>query len=337
MASLEDVLKALKRQYGQQTVLQGTGYGAIERIPFGAALLDYSTYGGLPKNRLIELSGVENGGKSTTAQLLVASYLSQPDPKDVVYVDAEDTYSVEWAAKLGVDTSKVILIRPETMTAELVFQMVLDIINTGEVGLLVLDSIAVLVPQQVDAKSMEENQMGGISKPLTIFAQKVSRILAKKGCTLVCINQVRDNMTSYGQPLITVGGHGFKHTCSVRLQCASVYINDAHQEVSPTVENPWGVRIKVALKKSKCFPSNRKLASYDIGFVDGFDKDYDMLIAATLAGIVQTAGSSVRLLDEGEIIYKAVGRKAFLAGLSQEHKEFIKAALAARAVQNELT
>lgn len=321
MATLQEVLKDVEKIGGAGSIMQGVEVKDVERIPLPITTMNRMLYGGIPKGRLVEFSGAESSGKTTTSLIFSAAY-QQQDERPVFFVDAEGTYDPRWAAFLGVDNSpgKFIKWAPENATAEGVFEQILRVAETNEVGLIILDSIPALVPQQEDAKDMTQYQMGGISKPLTVFARKLQKVLLKNtSVVFVGINQVRDNMSQYGPTTTTVGGHAWKHMCSVRLEFRSESVDANGNYVSDTVENPAGVKINVALKKNKTAPRNRKLAHYVIDFERGFDAVRDLVDTAVVLGVVTQRGSGFSYTDKqtGETFVTAQGKKKFIEKLDE--------------------
>ena len=322
MATLQDVFKDIEKISGKESIMQGVEIKDIERIPVPMIMLNRMLYGGVPKGRLIEFSGAESSGKTTTSLLCGAAYQLQDD-RPIFFVDAEGTYDPRWAALLGVDNSsgKFIKWAPENATAEEVFETILKVAETNEVGLIILDSIPALVPQQEDAKTMDQYQMGGVSKPLTVFSRKLQKVLLKNDTvTFIGLNQVRDNMTQYGPSTTTVGGHAWKHMCSVRIEFRSENVDANGGYLSDTAENPAGVRINATLKKNKTAPRNRKLAHYVIDFEKGFNAVLDTFSAALTMNIVQQKGSSYSYIDveTGEVKVSALGKGKFIEKLTPE-------------------
>lgn len=329
MATLQELLKDIEKIGGTGSVMQGVEVKDVERIPLPITTMNRMLYGGIPKGRLIEFSGAESSGKTTTSLIFSAAYQRQDD-RPVFFVDAEGTYDPRWAALLGVDNSpgKFIKWAPENATAEEVFEQILKVAETDEVGLIVLDSIPALVPQQEDAKDMTQYQMGGISKPLTVFARKLQKVLLKNtSVVFIGINQVRDNMSQYGPTTTTVGGHAWKHMCSVRLEFRSENVDANGNYVSEAVEKPAGVKIHVALKKNKSAPRNRKLAHYVIDFLTGFDAVGDLVDTAVALGVVVQRGAGFSYIDKetGDVFVTALGKKKF--------KEKLDSAMLARLEQ----
>ena len=215
--TLQEVLKKIRKDYGDSVVKVGVESLDIDGIlSLGSPSFDFCIYGGTPEGRIVEFSGPESSGKTTTAFLTAASYQREeikrnPDkPRAIVYLDNEGTADPIWAKKMGYDMSEsslvpTILIRPEAQSAEQIFDMAISMLKTGEIGLLVFDSIATLVPQQIAEESMEKKQMGGISTSLTRFANTIVGVLRKYKATLIGINQVRENLSGYGDFLLTPG------------------------------------------------------------------------------------------------------------------------------------
>lgn len=171
--ALTDVLKSIQKKFGENVVKEGVeSLGVDGVLSLGSPSLDYCVYGGIPEGRIVEFSGAEGSGKTTASFMCAASYIkaelkrNPENPRSIVLLDNEGTADPVWAQKLGYDMSqnapvKTVIIRPEGQSAEEIFDMALDLLKTGEVGLLIFDSIATLVPKQIADESMEKQQMGG--------------------------------------------------------------------------------------------------------------------------------------------------------------------------------
>lgn len=326
--NLAEVTRTIEKVSGKKALMDGVEIKDIERIAFPSVGMTHMLYGGLPKGRIIEFSGPEASGKTSTALLFAGQYQKQ-DERPVFFIDAEGTYDPRWAAKLGVDNSKGRFIKwaPENATAEEVFQIILDLVETKEVGLIILDSIPTLVPQQEEAKNMSEYTMGGIAGPLTKFGRKLQKALLRNDDTIfLALNQLRDNMTGYGPTTKTVGGRMWRHICSIRIEFKSDLIDEKGKEVPERTENPVGVKINASLRKNKTAPRDRKLSYYFIDFTEGFSERYDITQLAIANDIVARSGSSYSYVDKttGEIIYKASGKANFITGLPDEVYEKMK-------------
>ena len=218
MSNLNEILKGITKKYGESVVKFGVEDLAVDGVlSLGSPSADFALYGGIPEGRIVEFSGAEGSGKTTTAFICAGMYQKKElernpeNPRAIILLDNEGTADPVWAKTLGYDMSDnakvpTICIRPEAQSAEEIFDMALDMLKTGEVGLLIFDSIATLVPQQIAEESMEKQQMGGISKSLTRFANTAIGLLRKYKATLIAINQVRENMSGYGDLLVTPGG-----------------------------------------------------------------------------------------------------------------------------------
>lgn len=325
--TLNEVLKSVERAYGAESVQEGVELKDIDRLPLPARALNKVLYGGLPYGRLIEFSGAEHSGKTTTALLTIAAHQRLRPDVPCIFVDAEGTYDSVWASKLGVDNQKLIKITPENMTAEECLQMVVDLASSGEVGVIVLDSIPALVPQQEDAKTISEYTMAGVSRPLTVFSRKVQRELIKFPNTVfIAINQLRDNVGGYGSPTKTIGGRMWRHSCSVRVEFRGANIDAEGRVLTQSAENVAGAQIQMYLIKNKTAPRDRKVGSYKVHFHSGFDEKQDVISAALEEEFVQKAGPSVRYVNEdGEVVYNARGMAAFVENMPDEvYKDIVR-------------
>lgn len=324
--TLEDVLADITKASGKGALMDGVEIVDIPRVKVPAYQLNLAfTGGGCPRGRIIELYGAEGGGKSTTA-LIIAAGFQKEDERKIFWVDAEGTYDPFWAEKLGVDNDRVILWRPDASTAEEVFEQCLHIAESDGVSLIVIDSFPALVPQNVEEKDMTELTMAGISKPLSTFSMKMTKVLLKRpSITVIGLNQVRDNMSSYGDPLQTPGGHAWKHFCSVRFQVRSTPVDDAGKEQSDKSDTATGVRIWNFLKKNKTGPRDWKTVSFTVNFLNGFNPKLDLVEAGLMLGLIEQKGSSYSFTNQetGELI-KGVGKRAFIENLEGENQEYLE-------------
>lgn len=329
--SLRDCLKSISKKYGDGVVKIGVDDLSVDgMLSLMSPSADFATYGGIPEGRVIELSGAEGSGKTTTAFLIAASYQKielerHPDnPRAIILLDNEGTADPVWAKKLGYNMDEsaevpTIIIRPEAQSAEEIFDMALDMLKTGEVGLLIFDSIATLVPQQIADESMEKQQMGGIAKALTRFANTAIGLLRKYKATLVAINQVRENMSGYGDPLMTPGGRAWKHACSMRLMFkrGEFFDEDGNTLAKKDAQSPAGHVVEMYVLKTKTCKWDRKLSYYHLNYTRGVDILADTIDVATHFGFIQNPvqGSYVVVdPDSGEIMLDADGKEVKIRG-----------------------
>lgn len=322
MAALVDVLKDIEKMSGKGAIMEGVVVKDIFRIPLSMIAINRMLYGGLPRGRMIEFYGPEGSGKTTTTLLAIAAYQAQ-DERPVFFVDAEGTYDPRWGALLGVNNSAGRFIKwaPENVNAEEVFQKILDVADTGEVGLIALDSIPALVPMQEDEKDMTQKTMGGISAPLTVFARKLQKVLLKHDdVTFIALNQARENMSQYGPAITTPGGREWKHMCSIRMEFKSEFADANGVFLPQGAENPAGVTIIAALKKNKTSPGDRRTGRFTVDFKKGFNERLDVINVGLLLGVIDQHGASFSYsnVDTGEVIYKAVGKAKFVSEMTED-------------------
>lgn len=324
MASLESVIKDVNKKFKASLVNEGVVYDKVPRVPFSSPRLNYMMYGGLPLGRIIEFAGEEGGGKTTTALDIVANAQKLLPDKRVVYVDVERTFDAEWASKLGVDVDSLVLVSPEEQTAEQIFEITKALVETGEVCVCVLDSLAAMVSAQAYSKTIEDRTYGGISMALTLFSKEMIPICARTNCMLIGINQVRDDMNSMYGGTTTTGGRAWRHNCSVRMTFAkSDYIDDKGNSLSRSCENPAGHYVKVALVKSKVCKLDRKIGFYTLKYLDGIDSISDIIDIAVKEGLIIAAGAWYSVLDSdtGEVCQYA-GKELKFQGRAKL-KEFL--------------
>ena len=328
--SLAEVMKKISKKYGDNVVRVGAQDLTVDGVlSLGSPSLDFCIYGGVPGGRIVEFSGPEGSGKTTNAFLAAASYQraevkrNPENPRSIVFLDNEGTLDREWAAKMGYDISEdatvpTILIRPEAQSAEEIFDMALDMLKTGEVGLLIFDSIATLVPMQIADESMEKQQMGGIAKALTRFANTAIGLLRKYKATLIAINQVRENIGGYGPALSTPGGRAWKHACSMRLMFKrGAFFDEDGNELTTSAESPAGHIIDMAVLKTKTCRWDRKLGHAHLNYTRGVDIVQDTIDVALHLGFIDNSAQGMyKLIDPetGALMIDADGNEIKIRG-----------------------
>ena len=336
--SLAEVMKSISKKYGENIVRQGAEALECDGIlSLGSPTVDFCLYGGIPEGRIIEFSGAEGGGKTTTAFLVAASYQKEElkrnpeNPRKIVFLDNEGTLDPTWASVFNYDLSEdavvpTIVLRPEGQSAEVIFDMALDMLRTGEVGLLIFDSIATLIPAQISDASMEQYQMGGIAKSLTRFANTALGLLRKYKATLIAINQVRENMSMYGNPLTTPGGRAWKHACSSRLMFKrGDFFDEDGNKLSTSAESPAGHIVNVAVLKTKTSKWDRKVGSYRLNYTKGVDVLSDTLEVALHFGFIDNSTQGTFKLvdpDTGELLHDEDGNEIKIRGKANLTKYF---------------
>ena len=306
MGQLDVLMKDLNKKYGE-IASYGVKQTEYDKIPFTSPRLNYMCFGGLPVGRIYEFAGPEGSGKTTTAMDIIknAQKKYKGSGKKILFVDEEGTFDYVWANKIGVDTNDILIITPETMVAEEVFNVMREFIATGEICLAVLDSVATLVPKQLYGEDMEKKAYGGIAISLTRFCNEVKGLLTKYDCTLIMINQVRDDLNSLFGGTITPGGRAFKHACSGRFEFRKgKFIDDSGKELTNNAENPAGNLVHVVIKKTKVFEPTRRVGYYTIKYLTGPDFMNDYVDVGLQVGVINQRGSYFDVVDttSGEIM-----------------------------------
>ena len=311
MPKLDDVIKDLNKKTKENVVTVGLPSYEFKRIPFTSPRMNYCTFGGIPVGKITEFFGEEHGGKTTTALDIIANYQQSDDSRKVLYVDAENTLDVEWARKLGVDVDNLIVFKPTSQSAEEIFQFILNAIDTGEIGLWVLDSIGALASAQELEKTMEEKTYAGISGPLTVFGRKVEMLMHRHQCTGIGINQIRDDLGAmWAGAVKTPGGKGWKHYCAVRMQFSKgKYIDEDGNDLNSKAESPAGNYVLMSMVKNKSCPPTRRTGFYTLNYEFGIDYLKDLVEVAMKYGIIDKSGAWYSIVDlsTGELIAKLQG------------------------------
>ena len=315
--SVNDILKSINKKYGDQVMTLGvedlTNYGTLS---LGSPGLDFCLYNSFPERRIVEFCGAEGSGKTTTAYLLAAAYQRKErernpeNPRGILFVDLECGADPTWAIKMGYDmnATDVITVRltGSDMAAEHIFDVVINMVKSGEIGLIILDSLNMLVPLQVFDESLEKKEMGGIAKPLGDFVRRIKGLLIKYNCTLIGINQLRESISGYGNPITTSGGRGWKHGCDVRMMFKkSSFFDDDGNELKSTAESPAGYIMEAAVLKTKVCKWDRKLGRAYINYDRGVDIMQDTIEVATYFGLIDNSvQGTFKILDPetGEIM-----------------------------------
>lgn len=297
-ATLDEIMKGFNKQFKEELVHEGLSEYNYQRIPFTSPRLNYMTFGGLPIGKLIEFYGEEHGGKTTTALDSVANYQNMPNARKVLYADCENTLDAEWARKLGVNVDDMIILNPTSQGAEDIFQFLLDAIDTGEIGLVVIDSLGVMVSNQAMDKSVAEKTYGGIAMALTNFSKKAEMLCNRHKCTVIGINQMRDDMNSMYGGQTTTGGKAWKHNCAVRMEFKKgKYIDEQGKELTRSAESPNGNFVMVSMTKNKTCPPTRRTGFYTLTYDKGIDYLSDLIEVAIKYGIVDKSGAWFTIVD----------------------------------------
>ena len=207
MSELESWIKKINKEASAEIIAIGGAEKEYERIPFSSPRANYCLYGGIPKYKISEFSGLEGSGKTSSALDICHNYQLEDNSKQILYVDVEHTIDEEWETTLRVKVDDLVIFTPEKEGAETIFDILLDAIRTNLFGLIIIDSIGTLIPNSVKEESIEDKkEMGGIAASLTRFAKECVSILRRYKCTLIGINQLRDDMSNPYNLYTTPGG-----------------------------------------------------------------------------------------------------------------------------------
>lgn len=324
---LDEILKNTNKKFKEEILTQGLNEFSYKRIPFTSPRMNYCTFGGIPIGKITEFYGEEHGGKTTTALDIVANYQKSDDTRDVLYIDAENTLDVEWAKKIGVDVAKLYILQPKSQSAEEIFQIICDSVDTGEVGLWVLDSIGALMSAQELEKTMEDKTYGGISMPLTKFGKRIEMLMQRHKCTGIGINQIREDLNSTWGGISTPGGKAWKHFCAVRMQFSrGKFIDEKGNELTRSAESPVGNIVMMSMTKNKTCPPTRRTGFYTINYEKGIDYLRDLIEVAIRYDIVRKSGAWFDIVDieTGEIIEGKIHGQAAVNELLANHPGYLQ-------------
>lgn len=292
MAEIDNLIAEVNKKYKTDIIRKASDLKGIEFIPYTSPMMNYLTRGGVPVGRIIELVGLPQSGKTTTALDIISNFQKKYTDKYCVYLDAENTIDKEWGETLGVDWSKVILIQPESEYGEELLDMLLDYIRSGKIGLAVLDSAPFIIPKAVQEKGLDEKSYGGNSALMKAFCDKAVPLCKKAECIFLLINQLRENIGNPYKPFKIPCGTAIAHACSQILWFTKgSLLDEKYKEVSSGYANPSGNLVSVKVEKNKVTKNDRRLQTYTLNYSTGVDEIKDTLDLAIMLGIISQAGA----------------------------------------------
>lgn len=330
MSTFSDIIKKCEKDWACPELMESVNRVGGRKIPFSSPSLNWITYGGIPRNAITEFYGVPGGGKSTTAidickgaiDLFNEEYdsdvqryqekindgkkeyktelsdLQDRGPKKILYIDLEHSFDRKWAATLGITNKAIEIMQPPDVSAESILQTVQALVESGEVGLIVLDSIPSLVTASELEKKLGERTVASLAGLMTIFLRKITPLLPRYDSTIILINQMR---ASIDNPYVdqTPGGEAIKFYSSLRLSFKlGNPVDFLGGELPMKAENPAGYMINVKIVKQKSAPFDRKLGTYYLMAQSGLRVDFEYAnLAIKQYEIIRKGGAWFTICD----------------------------------------
>ena len=335
---LKDIVKNIAKKYDMDGIAKvGVNTDKFKTtLSLGSPSLDFCTYNSIPEGIFIEISGKEASGKTTLAFLIASDYIKKEKKKPIeqrrhiLFVDAEGTADPQWAlTSTGYDMNdqdiQTLYITPLGQTAEQIFDMVIEAVKSGQIGLIIFDSLVAIAPQQTANESLEKKDMGIMAKVMADFVRRTTGLFNKFRTTFIGINGIIMNISGYGNPETTGGGEYWKRACSLRLKVKrGSYFDESGNDLSNTAESPSGHVIEVAVLKTKFCRWDRKLGRCHLNYVRGIDILQDTIEVATHFGMVEKTGAWYSFIDlnTGAYLSDANGKQIKLNGANNVKKYF---------------
>lgn len=282
--ALESALKQIEKQYGQGAIMRlgETSHLKVDAISTGSLTLDLATgIGGLPKGRIIEIYGPESSGKTTLALHCVAE--CQKLGGEAAFIDAEHALDPGYAKNLGVDVDSLLVSQPDN--GEQALEITEQLVRSGAVDIIVVDSVAALVPRSEIEGDMGDSHVGLHARLMSQALRKLTGAINKSNCIIIFINQLREKVgVIYGNPEVTTGGRALKFYSSMRIDVRKI------EQLKAPGNEFIGSRTRAKIVKNKVAPPFKQ-AEFDIMYGTGIDKVGEIADLAVTLGIASKGGA----------------------------------------------
>jgi recombination protein RecA len=305
---LENVVSEIKEKFGEGIIMKlgDVKRVDVESIPTGSISLDIALgIGGIPRGRVVEIYGPESSGKTTLTLHVIAN--TQKAGGVAAFIDAEHALDPEYAQKIGVNINDLLISQPDN--GEQALDIVETLVSSGEVSIIVVDSVAALVPRAEIEGEMGDQHIGRQARLMSQALRKLTSIISKSNCTVVFINQIRMKIgVMFGNPETTTGGNALKFYSSVRIE-----VRRAAQIKKG--EDVVGNRVKVKIVKNKVAPPF-KTTEFDIMYNEGISASGDILDTGVKYEVISKKGNSYTFSE----IKLGTGRETAKAALKADGK-----------------